>query len=173
MAEIQLVRQPARQVTEAEKEAALRVLFGAIDGLGERGKRQWRRFMRGLLKMEPGEITEIRTHKERLGWYHKKHMKLESRVFEEQERFDHFRAFRAWLKVGAGHVDWYPGPKGGVVPVPKSIAYSEMEQQEMEEFHAAAVQFLRQPHALKVLWPKAPQAHRELAIEALLAEFNE
>lgn len=174
MADIQLVRQPKTEVSEADREATRRVLFAHIDGLGERGKKQWRRFINGLLKLEPGEVVQIKTHRERLGWFHRKHMKLETRVFEEQERFEDFAAFRAWLKVGAGHVDWYPGPKGGVVPVPKSIAYPKLEQQAMEEFHTAAIAFLRQPHALKVLWPHSPVEQRQRAIEAILsAEFNE
>jgi hypothetical protein len=40
------------------------------------------------MKLEPGEIVEIRTHQERIGWYHRKHMALEQRVFEAQEKFE-------------------------------------------------------------------------------------
>lgn len=173
MAEIQLVRQPKVQVSDADKAAARMVLFGYIDGLGERGRKQWRRLWNRLLKLEPGEVVEINTHQERLGWYHRKHMKLETRVFEEQERFEDFKAFRAWLKVGSGFVDWYPGPKGGVIPVPKSIAYGVLEQGAMEQFHADAIAFLRTAHAAKTLWPKMPEAQRASAIEVVLSEFDE
>lgn len=101
-------------------------------------------------------------------------MTMESRVFEEQERFDNFKQFRDWLKIGAGHCDLAPGPKGGVVPLPKSIAYSELEQQEMEEFHSAAVAFLRTRPAAKALWPNLPESQREEAIERILfGEFGE
>lgn len=175
MSTITLVRQHGdkQAIPKGDADAARRVLFGLVDGLGERGKRQWRRFVNGLFRLEPGECVEIRTHRERLGWYHRKHMALEARVFEAQERFDSFDAFRSWLKVGSGFVDWYPGPKGGVIPVPRSISYAKLEQGEMEQVHADMVAFLRTEHACKTLWPKLPAAQRAEAIEALLAEFDE
>lgn len=173
MAEITLVRQQAAPVSEADRDAARRVLFGAIDGLGDRGRKQWRRLINGLLRLEPGEMVEIRTHQARLGWYHRKHMALETRVFEAQEKFEDFDSFRTWLKVGSGFVTWHPGPKGGVIPVPKSISYAKLEQAEMEQVHADMVAFLRTPHAGKTLWPKATDLRRADAIELLLTEFNE
>lgn len=174
MAEIVLVRVHEAQPTEAEKEAARKVLFGNIDGLGERGKKQWRRFINGLFKLEHGEMVTIKTNKARSGPYHRRHMKMEQVVFEAQERFDNFdKGFRDWLKVGAGHCDWHPGPKGGVFPVPKSISYADMEELEMREFHDKAIDFLRTPHALKTLWPALPEAQRVEMMETILSGFGE
>jgi Protein of unknown function (DUF1367) len=173
VSEIILVRQPASVITDADKAAARRVIFGVIDGLGDHGKKQWRRFWNMLLRLEAGEMVEIRTHKERLGWYHRKHMALEQAVFESQERFEIFKAWRDWLKVGAGHCNWYPGPKGAVFPVPKSISYGEMEQGEMEEFHTNAVAFLRTEHAQKTLWKHLTVLKRSEFMELLLAGFRE
>lgn len=174
MTEIVLVKQDRQPIAEADREAARRVLFGAIDGLSEQHRKSWRRIWHWFLNhAEPGEMLEIRTHRERIGWYHRKHMALEQRVFEAQERFQHFGQFRAWLKTGAGFVDWIPGPKGGVIPVPKSISYSQLEQDEMERVHADIVVFLRTEHAGRVLWPHLPDASRTQAIEAILGEFDE
>lgn len=174
MSEITLVRMHPGAPTKAEADAARRFLFGHIDGLGERGKKQWRRFVGSLLRLEPGEMVEIKTHKARSGPFHRRHMKIEQLVFEAQERFDNFdRGFRDWLKVGAGHCLWFPGPRGGIFPVPKSISYADMEEGEMREFHDAAIAFLRTPHAIKTLWPKLSPADRELAIESVLATFDE
>jgi hypothetical protein len=100
-------------------------------------------------------------------------MAMEQAVFESQERFDNFDQFRTWLKVGAGHVEWFPGPKGGVIPVPRSISYAKLEQDEMEKVHAAIVAFLRTPHAIKTLWPSLPDSQRDLAVEAVLTSFDE
>jgi hypothetical protein len=174
MAEIQLVRQSPKALADSDREVVRRVLFGEIDGLGDSGRRQWRRFINGMLAMEPGEIIEIRTHRERLGWYHRKHMALEARVFDAQERFTEFEAFRVWVKIGAGHCDWFPGPRGGIVPVPRSIRYSKLEQNDMQAFHDAAIAFLRTEHAAKTLWPKLPDQQRYAAIESILSgEFDE
>ncbi len=173
MSEITLVRQHDAEIPAAEREAARRVLFGAIDGLGEKGKKQWRRFVGGLFKLEPGEMVTIRTHKARSGPFHRRHMAIEQRVFEAQERFEHFETFRNWLKVGSGFCEWAAGPKGGVIPVPKSIAFDKLEEDEMREVHDEMVAFLRGPHAAGYLWKHlSPMARTEM-IEAVLAEFDE
>lgn len=173
MAEITLVRKPDVQLSEQEKAIARKAMFGFVDGLGERGQKQWRRLWNRLMKLEPGEMVELRTHQERIGWFHRKHMALESAVFEAQERFEEFEAFRAWLKTGSGFVDWYPGPKGGVIPVPKSISYAKLEQADMEQFHTDAVVFLRTPHACKTMWPHLAPAKALEMLEAVLGGFGE
>ena len=173
MPEIILVRQEDMQATEADKDAARRVVFGIIDGLGEQGRRQWRRLWNRIMGLEPGEMMEISTVQPRLGWYHRKHMALEQAVFEAQERFEDFESFRTWLKVGASFVDWYPGPKGGVIPVPRSISYAKLEQGAMEQFHNDAVAFLRTEHAGKTLWKHLGDCQRIQMIETILGGFNE
>jgi hypothetical protein len=173
MSAITLVRQNPVEVSEADKATARSVLFGIIDGLGEGGKKAWRRFFNRLMKLEPGEMVSIVTHQERLGWYHKKHMALEQMVFEHQERFENFKGFRDWLKVGAGHCDWYPGPKGGIFPVPKTISYAKIEQGEMETFHGNIVDFLRTEHAQKTLWKHLSTTARMDMVESILAGFGE
>ncbi|MCA3183236.1 MAG: DUF1367 family protein [Cupriavidus sp.] len=172
MSEITLVRMPTAEISQPDREAARRVLFGAVDGLGEKGKKQWRRFVNGLFNLEPGEMVEIITHKARSGPFHRFHMALEQRVFEAQERIEDFEQFRLWLKLGAGHVTWMPGARGGVFPVPKSISYAKLEEGEMREFHEAAVAFLLTPHAQRYLWPALKPDAVEEAVEAVLSEFE-
>lgn len=129
MPEITLVRQDAAPIAPQDAEAARRVFFGIVDGLGERGRKQW--------------------------------------------RFEDFESFRTWLKVGASFVGWYPGPKGGVIPVPRSISYSKLEQGAMEQFHNDAVAFLRAEHAGKTLWKHLGDCQRIQMIETILGGFNE
>ncbi|ROH87986.1 DUF1367 family protein [Pseudomethylobacillus aquaticus] len=174
MPEIVLVRQPDVHVSDADREAARRVLFAHIEGLGEVNRKRWRNFISTLMRLDAGEVATIKTEKARSHPFHRRHMAMEQQVFEAQERFENFeRGFRDWLKVGAGHCDWHPGPKGGVFPVPKSISYTEMEEGEMREFHDAAVAFLRTAHAQKTLWPHLAEAVRAEMIETILGEFGE
>ncbi len=174
MSEIILVRQHDVDIPDAEKDAARRVLFGALDGLGEVNKKRWRRFMAMLFKMEPGEMATIKTHKARSGPYHRRHMKMEQVFYESQERFENFdRGFRDWLKVGAGHCEWFPGPKGAVFPAPKSISYDQMEEGAMREFHDNAIAFLRTEHAQKTLWKHLTPAARSEMVETILKGFGE
>lgn len=172
MADIILVRQHDVQLSEEDKAVARRVIFGIVDGLGEKGRKQWRRLWNGLLRLEPGEMVEIKTNQQRLGWYHRKHMALEAALFESQERFENFEGFRDWLKVGAGHCEWYPGPRGGVFPVPKSTSYAKLEQADMEKFHDEAVAFLRSDHAGRTLWKHLDQPGRIDMIEGILSLFE-
>jgi hypothetical protein len=174
MADITLVRQETGEIAEKDREAARRVIFGIVDGLGERGRKQWRRLWNGIMRLEPGEMVEIKTRKPRSGPFHRRHMKMEQSLFEQQDRFQIFDpVFRDWLKVGAGHVVWCPGPKGGVFPVPQSIDYDSLEDDEMREFHEKVVSFLRTDHAAKTLWPHLSPTARIEMIEGFLATFGE
>ncbi len=159
-------------LSEEDKAALRRLVTTIVCGLGEANQRAWLRLWARMWRMEPGEVQTIWTHKERLGWFHRKHMALETRVFEGQERFESFESFRDWLKIGAGHVEWHAGPRGGIVPIPKSISYARLGQDEMEEFHAAAVAFLRTERAAKWLWPRMPAAQRQGAMDAILGAFG-
>jgi hypothetical protein len=99
-------------------------------------------------------------------------MKLESAVFEAQERIPQFEMFRYWLKVSVGHVTWMPGAKGGVVPVPKSISYAELAEPEYREFHDECLKFLRGPHAAKYLWPHLTGLQAAEMMESILEGFE-
>jgi len=166
MSEIILVRQSPAPITEAERDAAVRFIFGMIDGLGERGRKQWRGFWNRLLKLEPGEMMKLKTHLQRSGPFHRRHFAIEQALFDAQERFDDFDQYLYWLKVGAKWVTWAPGPSGGVVPIPKSISYAVADELEFRRFHSQAMAFLHGPHAAKYLWPhlkdKAPEMMRSI-----------
>ena len=173
MSEITLVRQPGVEANPADLDVARRVLFGFVDGLGELGRKRWRRFFNGVLKLEPGECVDIITHRPRIGLHHRRHMLIETRVFEAQERFDEFESFRYWLKVGAGFVTWAAGPKGGVVPIPKSIRYSKTSEDEFMEFHDNTMAFLRGGHAANYLWPHLKGPRADQMMDAVLTELGE
>lgn len=172
MAEIQLVRMPGVEITEAQRETIRHVLFGVIDGVGERNQRRWRRFWSRVLKLEPGEVQTIKTSLPRSGPFHRRHFAMEQAIFDAQERFEHLEQYMYWLKVGAGWVTWAAGPKGGVVPIPRSISYAHADEDEFREFHTAVVRFLRGPHAARYLWPHLKCDADEM-MDSILGEFNE
>jgi hypothetical protein len=173
VSDITLVRQNPVEISEDDRVTVRRVMFGMIDGLGERGRKQWRRFVNGLMSLEPGEMVDIKTHKARSGPFHRRHMLIETRVFEAQEKFEHFEQFRNWLKVGAGFCDWVPGPRGAVMPVPKSIAFDKLEEGDMRQVHDDMIAFLRTEHAGRTLWRHLPESARTDMLETTLADFHE
>jgi hypothetical protein len=143
-----------------------------IVGLSQADKKSWVLFRKQLNELEYGEMCVIKTNMPRIGAYHRFHMKLEQTVFQSQERIESFEQFRNWLKVGAGFVDWMAGPKGGVIPIPKSISYADCEEGEMRVFHNDAIAFLRTPHATKYLWKHLSPVHGAEMIESILSGFE-
>lgn len=154
-------------------EGAKALLFGAIDGFSKDDKRGWRRFWKRIMNLEPGEMAQAEMVFPRSGPFHRRHMALEQAVFDAQERFQNFKGFRDWLKIGAGHCEWLPGPKGGVIPIPDSTAYAAMDDEVFHTFHYHTIEFLRTPHALKTLWRHLDETRRSEMIEAILNGFDE
>lgn len=158
----------------ADQRATLRLaLFEMIDGLGDADKKSWRRFWNLITRAGAGEMFSIETWTARHGGFHRRHMKIETRVFQAQERIKSFEQFRLWLKLGAGFVDWMAGPKGGVVPVPRSISYKKCDEDVMRQFHADSVEFLRSEHACRYLWPSLSAEAAEKSMETILQGFGE
>lgn len=172
MAEILLAKFDA-SLSDQDREVLRRALFGVVDGVDERNRKAWRRFWNGALRKEVGECFSVRTWFPRNGRFHRLHFALEQAVFEAQERFTDFDSgFRPWLKIGAGHVRWLPGPRGGVIPVPLSISYAELDDEAMSEFHGKVIAFLREARPQKVLWPHLAPEKREAMMESILSEFD-
>lgn len=171
MSKITLTR--TNQALPANLDAARALLFGALDGFNRDDKRSWRRFWKRLLNLEPGEMAVAEMVFPRSGPFHRRHMLIEQTVFDAQERFEDFEQFRYWLKVGAGWVTWAAGPKGGVVPIPKSISYREADEAQFQQYHEKVIAFLRGPHAAKYLWPHLKEFDHGVMIEGLLEPFSE
>jgi hypothetical protein len=174
VSDIYLVKQASLDgFTEAEKEAVRKFLFHAVDGHGKQGKSVWRRFWSRITSAEVGEMFRFITKQDRSGKFHRFHMALEQRVFDQQERFENFDQYRDWLKIGAGYCTWVPGPKGGIVPLPKSTSFAECDEDQMREVHENMVAFLRTPYTQKTLWPHLKEAQRGEVVETLMREFDQ
>jgi hypothetical protein len=173
MPEICLIRTDAPEPQGAERDAVRRFLFGLFKGATEQDDKRWNRFWRMAVGKEAGEIFDIETTFPRYTPFHRRHMKIESDVFDAQERFKNFDMFRDWLKIGAGFVEWVPGAKGGIVPLPKSVSYSKTDEQEFREFHDNVIGFLRGDHAAPYLWRHLPKEKAHEMMDAILLEFNE
>lgn len=171
MSKIALVRTDAEWPEEKALESVRAFLFGVIDGFGQDDRRAWRRFWKRVMRLAPGEMAQAEMGFPRSGPFHRRHMAIEQAVFDAQERFSSFDQFRNWLKVGAGWVDWVPGPKGGIVPLPKSISYAKADEEAFQRFHRQVVIFLRGPHAAPYLWKHLGERAHEL-MDLILTEFD-
>lgn len=158
-------------LTPAQGEQLSLILSNKFEGATERDTKGWRRFINWLPSREIGDIFEITIKRVRNGKFHRKHMKMESLVFEAQERFTNFERFRDWVKIGVGFVEWVPGPKGGIVPLPKSIAYDQCEEDEYQDFHGGVIDFFLTEHCQKFLWRHLAPSQRAEMMDTLIGKF--
>lgn len=154
---------------EPQRATVRHVLLDAVGGLDSTHDSRWRRFVNRLLRAEPGEVFELLNLVERSGQFHRRHMALEQRLFDHQERWLTVAAMRDWLKTGAGWVEWQPGARGGIVAVPRSTSYERCSDDEMREVHEAMVAFLHTAHAQRVLWSHLDARGRSAMLESVLA----
>lgn len=173
MSQTLLLRDRSVQLTDTERAGAAKALEQAVRGVDEKNHKRWLRFLRNLFSLEHGEVAEIGTRLPRSGPFHRFHMAIEQAVFDAQERFASFGQFRSWIYIGTGFCDWVPGAKGGIVPIPKSISYAELDESAMREFHTEMCAFLRGPHAPAFLWKQmSPQQAADM-MDTILRGFDQ
>lgn len=156
-----------------EKDVVAKALERGLRGVDDVNHARWLRFLRQMFAMPEGQIAEIGTRIPRSRAFHRHHMGLERAIFNAQDRFKHFEMFRNWLKIGSGFVDWVPGAKGGIVPLPRSIAYAELEEPAMRLYHANLLAFLRGPHAALYLWKSLGADAASKKMESLIDDYTE
>jgi hypothetical protein len=168
-----IIRDASVTLTNTERNAAAKVLEQALRGVDALNHTRWLRFVQQMFELPEGQMAEIGTRIPRSGAFHRYHLGLERAIFNAQQRFTHFEMFRNWLKIGCGFVDWVPGAKGGIVPLPKSIAYAELEEPEMRLYHDSLLAFLRGPHAGVYLWKSLGAQVAALKMAELIADYTE
>lgn len=172
MSKIAVVRTGCEIPDERSLEGARAFLFNALSGFSNQDKKAWNRLWRRMLKLDPGEIIQFDVVFPRSGPFHRRHMLIEHTVFNAQDRFGSFEQFRNWTKIGAGWVNWVPGAKGGIVPIPKSISYAAADDDEFHQYHEQVMAFLRGPHAAPYLWKHLGDDAHEM-METILERFDE
>lgn len=152
MSHTMIMRDASVAISEADRHAASKVMQQGLRGVDDKHHARWLRLLRDMFSLQDGEVVQVGSKVPRNTEFHRRHMALEQAVFNAQRRFQEFEQFRNWLKIGAGHVNWVPGAKGGIVPLPKSISYIELDDAEMQRVHDAMLEFLRTPQVSRYLW---------------------
>lgn len=170
--EIVLMRQDRTEFHPKEKQVWWRTMCDLVDGFSEDDRRAWRALLGAMANMEPGEMLALKVHVPRMSGTHKRHFSMEGKFFAAQEVFDNEEAFRDWLKVGARFVEWV-GEEGQLVPVPRSLNWTDIDELEMRRIHLRMVAFLRKPEASARLWPHLTERAREEMVNGILKGFDE
>ena len=145
---------------------------GHLEGFGQKGAKTYGKFLSACKVLEIGETLGFSYKVPRSGPFHRRHFAMLQQIFDAQEQFGDFDQLRKWLEVGAGFATFVPGPKGRMVALPKSIAYTELDQAEFEDVHEKVKAFLRSRHATNFLWSHLNEAQQIEMVEQLLAEFQ-
>jgi len=125
---------------------------------------QYDKMRRKLAAMEPGETCRLEFSVPRNIGHHKRFMQLVVTVAECSEVYDNKRKAMTAVKVAAGHCDFMPDPKSGLlIPVPKSISFANMEQMEFDVFYQDAVNSV-----LKYVLPAMDRVSFERALELVV-----
>lgn len=155
---------PTVQITKDDR--------GKLAGFGLKGERAYARFLAAVKALEYGEMLSFSYKIPRSPKFHKLHFVMLAELFAAQEQFADEYQFRKWSEVGAGHVDWVPGPTGKMVALPRSIDYESLDDVEFSEMHEAVKAFFRSTHATRFLWPHLADSETAESIHMILEQFE-
>lgn len=145
---------------------------GKLQGLGEKGRRAYEKFRKKVAELEVGETLKFSYKLPRSPRHHKFFFWRLNELFSRQESFKDEDELLVFLKVGAGFVDFLPGPDGGLVAVPKSIAWENLEEHDFTEVKRKMWDFLWTLPARKALWPHMRDDQSNSMIAAWIKEVE-
>lgn len=145
---------------------------GRLSGLGEKGRRAYEKFKKVIAELEVGETVGFSYKLPRSPNHHKFVFARFQALLERQETFDDLEHLITFLKVGAGFVEFMPGPGGQLVAIPKSIAWANLEEQEFIETKRAIWDFLWTSVAQAALWPHLDNHQRYAMVDGWVREVD-
>lgn len=139
---------------------------GNLSGLSAKDHRAYEKFKRVVTGMEPGETMQFSYRLPRSPQHHKFFFARVNDLLGRQEVFADLDHLMVFLKVGAGFVDFMPGPSGQLVAVPKSIKWIELDEKEFTEVRQAIWDFLWTEQAQAALWPHLGADQRYACVDS-------
>jgi hypothetical protein len=89
-----------------------------------------------------GEILKITAIKPRNGKFHRKFFALLNIAFNNQDKYDNFEDFRCEIILRCGFYKEHVTVKGVLIYIPKSIAFSTMDELEFESLYQKAIDII-------------------------------
>ena len=143
---------------------------GKLEGFGQIGAKAYGKFLAATKALEIGETLQFEYRVPRAPKFHRLHFAgLIHPLFEAQEQFPDEDRMRKWIEVGAGHCDYYPGARGRMVAIPRSIDYASLDDVAFGEVHEACKAFMRTEHCRRFLWPHLKPEQTAETIDTILA----
>jgi len=92
-----------------------------------------------LAKWKLNDILRAEITKPRNSKFHRKFFALLNIAFENQDKYDNFSDFRVEISLKCGSYREHITTKGVIIYVPKSIAFSNMDELEFSELYDKAL----------------------------------
>lgn len=170
--EIVIVKQTDARLSEKDAETVRKFLFQSIDGCNDKDRKAWRSFWRAIGTAGSGEFFTISLKRQRSGPFHRLVMLVLQTIHKSQERFEEFKIFRAWAKMGAGFVEYIPDLNGKLNAHPKSQSFDDCSEEECRQFFDDMIAFMRTGTAHRTLWPHLSPQVAEQGMESILQRFE-
>lgn len=154
MTTINLMKTDMSPPTAQDRDVLRQFLTGYIDGMSQDDKRSWRRFLKRLMSMEPGELARIEAVVPRNSKFHRKFFALLNLGFEawepprQRKRYKghpvqkNFEQFREDITIAAGFYEQTFDLKGRMKLKAKSISFANMDDAEFEKVYSAVADVL-------------------------------
>jgi hypothetical protein len=170
--EIVLFKRTDARLPDDEARIVRKFLFQSVDGATERDKKAWRDWWRAVGTAPAGEYFTVTIKRRRNSKFHRLIMKVLTTVFEAQEQFTDLKIFRAFISMGAGHVDYVPNADGELCAIPKSLSFEDCSEDEARIYFENACIFLRTGRAQQTLWPALSAQVADKSMMELLRKFD-
>lgn len=176
MVAINLMRNDEAPPTEQDRGVLRKVLTGYIDGFNRDDKRAWRRFLKRLFGMEPGEMARIEAIIPRNAKFHRKFFALLQlgfdawdgcrvrRTYKGRPVTKNFERFRKDVVILAGFYEQTFDLRGRMVLEAKSISFANMDDAEFEKVYSAVADVLLE----KVLTHYTSRAELDAVVNQML-----
>lgn len=95
-----------------------------------------------LKKIRPGQDVRVKVTRPRNSKFHRKYFSLLNVVFDNQEKYSSFDAFRAEVTMRAGFFTEHRHLSGRVSFQPKSISFASMDELEFGDLYSRTIDVL-------------------------------
>lgn len=144
---------------------------GKLCGIDPKGQRAYAKFLNRLKALEHGDTLGFSYFLPRDPVSHRRYFRKLQQLLERTEAFGELDQLRAWILLGAGFCNYVPGANG-LVAVPKSMAFDEMDEAEFAELDRKTDEFLYTDHAQAILWPQLQPQQRWNCLTSFLEDLR-
>lgn len=146
---------------------------GRLAGLGEKNQKRYAKWCSMVRALEPGETLSFSWKHPRSRRHHAFFFCKLRELFDRQERFDDDDRMLDWLLVGIGFCDLVPGRDGTPCALPRTINWTECDEQTFTEVARGIEDFMWTDYAQDFLWPHLSAAQRHENVQGWHAKAED